>query len=151
MTEKQEHSFIAMMLKAQRALQHVPEDGANPHFGSKYATLEATWDYVKPIFNEHGILIQKVSHQRDDGVAVETIFYGWGESMSSGVVPVQAQKSGPHAFGSALTYARRYSLALACGVGGDEDDDANQAQAAEKSSKPKKSKPSNKTTRTLCA
>ena len=78
MTEKQEHSFIAMMLKAQKALQHVPEDGVNPHFSSKYATLEATWDYVKPVFNNHGILIQQVSHQRDDGVGVETIFHGWG-------------------------------------------------------------------------
>ena len=31
-------------------------------------------------------------------------------------------------FGSALTYARRYSLSLACGIGSEEDDDGNQAE-----------------------
>ena len=41
-------------------------------------------------------------------------------------MPVDKRTS--QGFGSALTYARRYSLSLACGIGSEEDDDGNQAE-----------------------
>jgi hypothetical protein len=121
------NEFMNALLEAQKELMHVPETGTNPHFGSSYATLEGTWEYVKPAFNGRGIYIQQVAHPRDDGVAVETVFHGYGSSLSGGEVFVKAQKQDPQGFGSALTYARRYSLSLACGVGGDDDDDGNRA------------------------
>lgn len=44
----------------------------------------------------------------------------------------------PQTAGSAITYARRYSLCAALGVAGEEDDDGNAAQHAPKPQKPQK-------------
>jgi hypothetical protein len=49
-----------------------------------------------------------------------------GESLSSGKLHVPAAKQDPQGYGSALTYARRYSLMAACGIA-PEDDDGNAA------------------------
>ena len=53
-------------------------------------------------------------------------YYGHGSSISSGTVYTPATKNDPHAFGSALSYAKRYSLMMACGLAS-EDDDGNKA------------------------
>jgi len=60
-------------------------------------------------------------------VIVETIFiHSSGEQMSSGKLHVPATKHDAQGYGSALTYARRYSLMAACGIA-PEDDDGNSA------------------------
>lgn len=46
--------------------------------------------------------------------------------MQAGRIFVPAAQNSPQAFGSALTYARRYSLMTACGIA-PEDDDGNAA------------------------
>jgi len=47
-----------------------------------------------------------------------------GEQMSGGVIHVTADKQTPQGYGSALTYARRYSIMAATGIA-PEDDDGN--------------------------
>jgi hypothetical protein len=56
---------------------------------------------------------------------VETIFvHESGEVMECGLLHVPAAKQDPQGYGSALTYARRYSLLAATGLA-PEDDDGN--------------------------
>jgi hypothetical protein len=58
---------------------------------------------------------------------VETIFvHESGEVMECGLLHVPASKQDPQGYGSALTYARRYSLLAATGLA-PEDDDGNSA------------------------
>src|SRR5690606_28798520 len=52
-----------------------------------------------------------------------------GEMIRSGKLHVPASKQDPQGYGSALTYARRYSLMTACGIA-PEDDDGNAATKA---------------------
>jgi len=60
-------------------------------------------------------------------VTVETVFiHESGESIECGKLHVPAAKQDPQGYGSALTYARRYSLMAACGIA-PEDDDGNSA------------------------
>jgi len=47
-----------------------------------------------------------------------------GEMLECGILHVPAAKHDPQGYGSALTYARRYSLMAACGIA-PEDDDGN--------------------------
>jgi hypothetical protein len=49
-----------------------------------------------------------------------------GATMSSGLLHVPASKQDAQGYGSALTYARRYSLMAICGIA-PEDDDGNRA------------------------
>jgi ERF superfamily len=64
------------------------------------------------------------------GVTVETVFlHESGETLRGGRLHVPASKQDPQGYGSALTYARRYSLQAACGIA-PEDDDGNAASKA---------------------
>ena len=124
--EKEEY-LIAALTEAQSNIQHATADGRNPYFKSNYATLEQIITAVKTPLNEAGIYFQQVSHRVDDGACVETLFYGFGACISAGEVYIKADQQTPQAFGSALTYAKRYSLSLACGIGHQKDDDAEAA------------------------
>lgn len=104
------------------------KDSTNPHFRSGYASLEAVIDTVKPSLLKHGLtFVQKILEGED--AKVETILiHESGETLSFGVCDVPLDKKNPQGYGSALTYARRYSLLTAFGVP-TVDDDGNAASA----------------------
>jgi len=69
----------------------------------------------------------QIPHECESGVTVETLFiHESGETLSAGKLHVPATKQDAQGYGSALTYARRYSLMAACGIA-PEDDDGNAA------------------------
>jgi hypothetical protein len=121
-------NIFAALVKAQRAFGPVLKDKNNPAFkGSKYADLGACVDAVMGPLNEAGIAVIQKQHPHEGGVCVETVFlHESGESYSAGSLTVPASKQDPQGYGSALTYARRYSLMAACGMA-PEDDDGNAA------------------------
>ena len=120
-----EHKNLAAALAAaQSEMGHAALDSENPYFKSKYSSLTAVIDAVKPLA-KHGIAYIQHSRPVDKGVGVETVFYGYGEAIGCGVVAVPVAKPDAHAIGAAITYAKRYSLAMSCGISADEDDDGN--------------------------
>ena len=120
------------LLEVQRELSHAKAEAVNPHFKSQYVKFEDLWDYAKEALNSHDIMIQQVSHECEVGACIETILYGHGSSMSTGKMVVRADKPTAQAFGSAVTYAKRYSLSMALGIGADKDDDANDSDFGKK-------------------
>lgn len=103
------------------------KDKTNPHFRSKYADLGNVIDAIKPALVQHGLWFIQTVHNVPGCAAVETIImHSSGESLSCGVVSIPVNKLDAQGFGSALTYARRYSLSAAFGVA-PEDDDGNEA------------------------
>jgi len=124
--------LIAALIEAQKAITHASKDGKNPYFKSDYATLEEVITTVKPPLNDNGVMFQQVCHPSDVGVCVETVFYGHGAELRTGQFTVPADKRDPQGFGSALTYAKRYSLSMACGIGHQKDDDAETAMIKRK-------------------
>lgn len=131
MRQSEELNEIATALaKAQGDMQHASLDGVNPHFRSKYATLAAVCNACKSALSAHGIAFIQHGHECDTGVKIETVFYhSSGQFISAGVVFVPADKFNAHGLGSAMTYARRYALSMACGIASEEDDDGNAAVA----------------------
>jgi hypothetical protein len=121
--QKIAQSFV----KAQKAFGPALKSSTNPHFRTKYADLSACVEAVIDALNDNGIALIQHTHDCDSGVSVETIFlHESGEMLSTGRLHVPAAKQDPQGYGSALTYARRYSLMAACGIA-PEDDDANAA------------------------
>lgn len=119
--------IAAAMVKAQKGFAPALKSSSNPHFKSKYADLAACVEAVVDSLNANGIMLVQKQHPNDSGVSVETIFvHESGETFSAGVLTVPAAKQDPQGYGSALTYARRYSLMAACGIA-PEDDDGNAA------------------------
>jgi len=125
-----ETNLIESLVKAQSEMTHAAFDQTNPHFKSKFASLKSVIDAIKPALNANGIFFMQVSHPLDHGVGIETIFCKAEEKLSTGVVMVPVDKANAQGLGSALTYAKRYSLAMACGIAADVDDDGNGAAAA---------------------
>ncbi len=124
-----ETNLIESLAKAQSEMTHAAFDQTNPHFKSKFASLKSVIDAIKPALNANGIFFMQVSHPLDHGVGIETIFCKADEKLSTGVVMVPVDKANAQGLGSALTYAKRYSLAMACGIAADVDDDGNGAAA----------------------
>ena len=115
------------LVKAQRDFAPALKTSTNPHFRSRYADLAACVEAVIDALNANGIAMIQRTHDSDNGVAVETLFvHESGETITGGILHVPAAKQDPQGYGSALTYARRYSLMAACGIA-PEDDDANAA------------------------
>jgi hypothetical protein len=123
-------ALAASMAKAQAAIEGATKDSLNGHFKSKYADLASVVDAIKRPLAENGLAYTQVLHDAESAAKVETIImHASGEWLSNGVFSVPVDKNNAHGYGSALTYARRYSLSAAFGVA-PEDDDGNAAAKA---------------------
>lgn len=119
--------IASAFVKAQKAFGPALKSSTNPHFRSRYADLSACVEAVIDALNANGIALMQKTYECKEGVMVETVFvHESGEVMESGMLHVPAVKHDAQGFGSALTYARRYSLMAACGIA-PEDDDGNAA------------------------
>ena len=119
--------IASAMVKAQKSFGPALKTHTNPAFRSKYADLSACIEAVIDALNNNGIMLMQPLHECETGVTVETVFlHESGEQISSGKLHVPAVKQDPQGYGSAITYARRYSLMAACGIA-PEDDDGNAA------------------------
>lgn len=120
-------NIAAAFVKAKRAFGPALKDRTNPAFKSKYADLGACLDAVDDALLANGIALMQETFEDSTGVTVETVFlHESGETLRGGKLHVPASKQDPQGYGSALTYARRYSLQAACGIA-PEDDDGNAA------------------------
>lgn len=123
--------IASALVAAQKAFGPALKSATNPHFKSRYADLSACVEAVIDGLNNNGIALIQMTHECSDGVIVETVFiHESGEQLSAGKLHVPAVKQDAQAYGSALTYARRYSLMAACGIA-PEDDDGNKATRSE--------------------
>jgi hypothetical protein len=94
---------------------------------SRYADLTSCLEAVMDALNNNGIALMQRTYECKDGVMLETVFlHESGEVLEGGLLHVPATKHDAHGYGSALTYARRYSLMATCGISA-EDDDGNAA------------------------
>jgi len=125
--EMENAKIAAALVKAQKAFGPALKTSTNPHFRSRYADLSACVEAVMDGLAANGIFFTQKVAPSDTGVLVETVFiHESGETLSCGQIHVPASKHDAQGFGSALTYARRYSLMAACGIA-PEDDDGNAA------------------------
>jgi hypothetical protein len=119
--------IAAALVKAQKGFGPALKTSTNPAFRSKYASLENCIEAVIDSLNDNGIMLMQPTHLCEDGVIIETLFlHESGEQLSAGRLHVPATKHDAQGYGSALSYARRYSLLAACGIA-TEDDDGNGA------------------------
>ena len=123
--------LAAALAKAQGVMKGALKDSANPFFKSRYADLASVVEAIRAAFSANGLsYIQTVEPSDKDEVRVETtLLHASGEWISCGILSLPVSKIDAQGYGSALTYARRYSLSAAVGVA-PEDDDGNAASLA---------------------
>lgn len=121
---------LAEALKVAQAEMKNPHfDAKNPHFGSSYASLVSVREAVIPVLNKHGLSVTqfpKCHPERAYAGCVSRLMHSSGEWIEEECL-LPMGKETAHGAGSAITYARRYSLQSIAGVVADEDDDGNAA------------------------
>lgn len=117
-------ALSAALLKFQGEVTGVTKDGKNPHFKSRYATLENVIDTARPSLQSAGLVfIQALGSVADNAVSVTTrlIHAESGEWMES-TLQMPLSKRDPQGTGSACTYGLRYSLMAMLGLPPSDDD-----------------------------
>jgi hypothetical protein len=115
--------FAPAFLAFQREVKDPQKNSTNPHFRSKFASLEDSIEAIRPIANKHGFTIS----QWRVGKGLTTLILHESGEYIRGTAEMIIEKLTPQALGSAVTYERRYSLLGATGTSGDVDDDAEHA------------------------
>lgn len=130
----QSESIVKLMpalLKAQKAIASVKKDSKNPHLKNNYASIEAVIDAIKSALNDNDIVfIQPLDVVNGATVVTTRLIHVSGEYLQGSLLlSLPKDKDGrdktdPQSVGSAITYARRYSLCSLLGLS-QEDDDGN--------------------------
>jgi hypothetical protein len=107
---------------AQAEMGGAKKDTANTFFKSKYADLTSVMVAIKQPFADNGLSFVQCPLMNDQGVGVVTrIMHTSGEWVESELI-LPLVKLDPQAAGSAISYAKRYSLQSMAGVPSTDDD-----------------------------
>ena len=109
----------------QQSVKPLKKNEDNPFFKSKYASLDSIQKHIKPALTEAGLVVTQSCELSEGGLVLNTTVWhaASGEKISS-VFPIIVGKQSAQEYGSAVSYARRYSLVgLLDLIVQDEDDD----------------------------
>lgn len=116
--------LLAALVKAKGAFTPIAKDKSNPHYKSKYASLDGVLAAVEPALHANGLVIVQVI---EEGHLVTRLYHTTGQCLESRI-PIPVGINDPQKLGSAITYYRRYSVCSLLSVTADEDDDGNNAK-----------------------
>ncbi len=145
MTDKAEkkRTIQEALLAAQKEIAGAKKDGENPHHKSHYPTLPSVIDAVKSPLNNEGFLITQPLHydaETEQWVLETVLTYTVTNETISAMMPIVAKDmSDPQKWGSAITYARRYTLqSLVTLPAADDDGNKPAADSLQQSRRPAK-------------
>jgi len=115
------------LLKAQTEMTTPKKGSVNPFFKNKYADLNDVLSAVVPALNNNGIvLLQPLVNIEGKNYVKTVLMHESGETFESLAEIFCTKQNDAQAYGSGISYARRYSVSSICGIGS-EDDDAQKA------------------------
>jgi len=126
-------NLAVALAKFQAEVTQPKKTATNPHFRSKYATLDEIINTVKPVLAKHGLSYMQSCGGDGERITITTLLmHESGEWIESEPLVLKADKISPQGAGSAITYGRRYMLSAVLGVASEEDDDGNAAEGGSK-------------------
>jgi hypothetical protein len=120
--------LCAALADAQGEIEMAAKDAKNPHFNRTYADLASVWRACRPALARQGLAVIQVI---TDGTLVTRLVHKSGQWIEGDVritLDGDRGRSSIQAFGSSLTYLRRYALSAMVGVAPDDDTDGEPAQ-----------------------
>lgn len=130
------NNIYTALAKAQGEFETATQNKKNPFFNSKYLTLGGVIEIIRKPFSKNGLSFLQFPTVKKEGnsttVIIKTIIaHESGDTIENELslpVTIGGRISDAQAIGSAITYARRYSLQSLVGISADEeDDDGNSA------------------------
>jgi hypothetical protein len=117
-------TILPRFAKALAAMSSPKANKVNPAFRSKYASLDAILDHVRPILAKHDLALYQSLYAVEGRVGVSTFVVGpEGDQAISSLSIAVKPDSKPADIGSAITYIRRMSIQAGLGISTDTDTD----------------------------
>ena len=121
--------IIPDLIKARGQFNAAVKDSANPHYKSKYVSLDGVIDAITEGLQANNLYCVQQTDIVDGKIQLHTKFIHTSGQWIGGIYPIHPVKNDPQGEGSALTYGRRYALMALAGIA-PEDDDGNAATKA---------------------
>lgn len=115
------------LAKAQGAITPAMKDAENKHLGNRYADLNSVWEACRVPLAENGLSVTQLAEFNGDGpFGLRTmLMHASGEFLETFLPIKLPDNANMQMLGTAITYARRYTLAAIAGVASGSDDDGN--------------------------
>jgi len=140
-TSEQIDAIASALAKAQAEIKNPTKDSINPHFKSRYVDLASGLEAVRATLSKNGIAVIQSTTVENLFITLETRLAHSSGQWISCTYPVIQFPAKQQEIGSAITYARRYSLFGLVGIAGDDDDDGNEASKRDTRPPVKQEKP----------
>lgn len=128
-------ALFGALAKAQGEIEGAAKGKENPHFRSKYADLASVWDACRAPLSKNGLCVVQQPFTRGALAGIRTQLGHESGQWIACVATTTPKDNGPQAYGSCLTYLRRYGLSAFVGVA-PEDDDGEGAEGRRPGQKP---------------
>ena len=116
--------FVAALAKAQGSIKPAVFNRINPHFKSRYADFASCMEACRIPLSENGIATIQYFETVDGKLNLVTMLAHVSGQWMKSEFPLISAKMDSQGIGSAMTYAKRYSLCGMVGiVAGEEGDD----------------------------
>jgi hypothetical protein len=127
------------LIAVQKGLQPAIKDATNPFVHNRYATLNSVMDSCRDALLSNDIWMTQFPVPADPGYLglVTKLTHAKSGQWQASLAVVPLPKDDPQGMGSAMTYARRYSLSAMLGIVTDADDDGTGACATRPTTQPK--------------
>jgi hypothetical protein len=114
------------LINAMAEMENVVGNKINPAFKSRYVSLDALLDAIKPTLHKHNLAFIQNLLSDDGKIGVQTAFlHTSGHLFEFGRLMINATNLNAQKIGAELTYIRRQSIQTACGISIDHDADGN--------------------------
>ena len=121
--------LASALASAQAELSPAAKNAQNPHLKNRYADIAAVYEAIRETLPKHGLSVSQIIMPHESKARVRTLLmHKSGQWLASECLMPLDRNGGPQGMGSAITYARRYSLPAIVGVVSEDDDDAEAAQ-----------------------
>ena len=105
------NNLLQAFIKFQGVVTPITKDASNPFFKSAYASLDHIQEHIKKPLLSCGLVVTQPSIRIDGQDFVNTIlFHAETEEKLESLFPIIVNKQSAQDYGSATSYARRYSL-----------------------------------------
>lgn len=125
------------LAKANKEVTNPQKNATNPHFKSRYSTLDKVIEAYKEVYLNHGITVLENPVTEDGNVGVEvTLLHESGQYITHDPFLLPPGKNTAQGYGSSITYCRRYALSSVMNISSEDDDDGNVASSYEPQNDP---------------
>lgn len=105
-------------------------ESAKGKYEYTYADLASVIDAIRAPLSAAGLAVSQPTIFKDGGLWLRTVLVHTSGEFLESFYPLPNNPGSPQAMGSAITYARRYTLASILGIVTEDDDDGRKAKPA---------------------